>query len=213
MGLRSALSRVPATAAGALALAGLAAAPASAAGTVVGLDCQAKPPVGSAQTFDLDAEVEATAPVSVASGDSFTITLATQQMTVPSSVGGYTVKSLKSIKLTAPVPENAALNGVTLSGGSGTGPGEPTVSVGGGTIVLTVPGPINGGADFTLPALTLDLTAGPSGGTVETRLSGTGYNDPGLTFTASVPILFVTVNVPTSCYPSPNPVLSSTSIT
>ncbi|WP_311137552.1 hypothetical protein [Streptomyces sp. I6] len=82
----------------------------------------------------------------------------------------------------------------------------------GGEIVMSVPGPIGGGKTFTLPALDLDLTAGTSGSAIETRLSGTSYSSPGLTFTASVPILFVTVSVPTSCYPSPNPVLTSTAV-
>lgn len=212
MSLRSSYLRLPITAAAGLALAGLLASPASAAGTSLNLACQAKPPIGSAQTFNLAAGVDATAPSSVASGSSFNITLATEQMTVPGSVSGYTVKSIKNIVLKAPVPAGATLNGVSLSGGSGTGSGSPSVAVSGGQIVMTVPGPINGGATFTLPALTLALTAGASGSTVQTQLAGTSYSNPGLTFTASVPILFTTVSVPTSCYPSPNPVLSTTTV-
>lgn len=212
MSLRSSCLRLPITAAAGLALAGLLASPASAAGTSLNLACQAKPPIGSAQTFNLAAGVDATAPATVASSSSFNITLATEQMTVPGSVSGYTVKSIKNIVLKAPVPAGATLNGVSLSGGSGTGSGTPSVTVSGGQIVMTVPGPINGGATFTLPALALALTAGASGSTVQTQLAGTSYSNPGLTFTASVPILFTTVSVPTSCYPSPNPVLSTTTV-
>ncbi|MGW1895136.1 cyclase [Streptomyces sp. NPDC002004] len=197
---------------GGLALAGLTMTPASAADAPLAFACQAKPPVGSAQTFDLSAGVEATAPESVASGSSFNVALAPQPLTVPGSVSGHTVKSIKNIQLTAAVPANATLTGESLSGGSNLGSGTPSVTVRGDDIVMTVPGPISGGSTFTLPTLTLNLTAGASGTTVDTRLVGTGYDDPGLTFTASVPILGFTVSVPTSCYPSPNPVLSSTAV-
>ncbi|MFE0512936.1 cyclase [Streptomyces sp. NPDC058964] len=212
MSPRSARLRNPMAVTAGLALACLIASPASAAETNLDMHCQATPPIGSAQTFDLSAGVDATAPDTVASGSSFSVTLATQSMTVPGSVSGYTVKSIKNITLKAPVPANATLTGTHLSGGSGTGSGTPSVSVTGGQIVMSVPGPIGGGQTFTLPALTLDLTAGASGGTVDTQLAGSGFGSPGLTFTASVPILFVTVSVPTSCYPSPNPVLTSTTI-
>ncbi|ARP73741.1 cyclodehydratase [Streptomyces pluripotens] len=208
----SVLVRPLVAAAGCLAFAGLTVTPASAADTPVAFDCQAKPPIVSAQTFDLSAGVDATAPSTVLSGSAFNITLAPAPITVPGSVNGYTVKSIKDIKLRAVVPANAALTGESLSGGSGTGSGTPSVAVSGGDIVMTVPGPISGGSTFTLPTLTLDLVAGASGGTVDTQLAGTAYDNPGLTFTARVPILFFTADVPTSCYSSPNPVLSSTAV-
>lgn len=209
---RSAHLRLPMAGAAALALTCLAMSPASAAGTTLDMACQASPPIGSAQTFDLSAGVDASAPETVSPGGSLSVTLAPESMTVPGSVSGYTVKSIKNITLKAPVPTNATLTGTRLTGGSGIGSGTPTVSVNGGEIVMSVPGPIGGGRSFTLPALTMDLTAGTSGGAIETRLAGSSYSSPGLTFTASVPILFVTVSVPTSCYPSPNPVLTSTTI-
>lgn len=206
------LSRLPVVLAGGLALAGLAVAPASAADTSLSIACQATPPIGSAQDFTLAEGVNATAPASVAAGSSFTVSLAPDALTVPSSVSGYTVKSIGSVKLTVPVPANATLTKETLSGGSGLGSGTPGVAVSGGNIVLTVPGPIGGGSTFTFPAITLTLTAGASGKTVTTQLGGSSYSSPGLTFTASVPILFFTASVPTACYPSSSPVLSSTSI-
>ncbi|WP_267245625.1 cyclase [Streptomyces sp. PR69] len=212
MNPKSLFLRLPMAAAGAMALLGLALGPAAAAGADLNLDCQATPPVGSAQTFSLGASVDATAPDTVPSGDAFSVALAVDPMTVPTSVSGYTVKSIQDITLKAPVPAHATLTGTHLSGGSGIDSGTPEVTVEGDEIVMTVPGPISGGRTFTLPTLTLDLTAGASGNTVETRLAGTGYGDPGLTFTARVPVVFVTVSVPTACYPSPNPVLSSTAI-
>ncbi|MFE1443631.1 cyclase [Streptomyces sp. NPDC058739] len=212
MSPRSAHTRLPMAAAATLALTCLAMGPASAVGTTLDMDCQASPPIGSAQQFDLSAGVDAGAPDTVAPGGALSVTLATEPMTVPGSVSGYTVKSIKDITLKAPLPTNATVTGTRLTGGSGLGSGTPSVRVSGGEIIVSVPGPIGGGKTFTLPALNLDLTAGASGGVIETRLSGTSYGSPGLTFTASVPILFVTVSVPTSCYPSPNPVLTSTAI-
>ncbi|MCH0564807.1 MULTISPECIES: cyclase [unclassified Streptomyces] len=208
----SALTRLPVAAAGCLALVGLAAAPSAAAETPLTFDCQAKPPIVSAQTFDLGAGVEATAPDSVPSGSAFSVALAPAPLTVPGSVNGYTVKAIKDIKLRAVMPTNATLTDESLSGGSGTGSGTPSVAVSGGEIVMTVPGPISGGSTFTLPTLTLDLVAGAPGGTVTTRIAGTSYDNPGLTFTARVPILFFTADVPTSCFSSPSPVLSSTAV-
>ncbi len=210
--LASRSSRLLLTVAAGLAAAGLAAGPASAAVVPVTMDCQATPPVGSAQTFTLSAGVDGTAPTSVASGSAFTVTLAPTSMTVPSSVNGYTVKSISNLKLTIPVPANATLTGESLSGGSGYGSGTPSVSASGGNLVATVPGPIAGGSTFTLPALTLDLTAGGSGSTVTTQLAGTSYSNPGLTFSASVQASILTLTVPTACYPSPNPTLTTTTI-
>ncbi|WP_432198397.1 cyclase [Streptomyces sp. bgisy027] len=208
----SVLPRVIVAAAGCLTLVGLTASPGVAAETPLTFDCQAKPPLVSPQTFTLDAGAEATAPDSVASGSAFDVALAPAPLTVPGSVNGYTVKSIKDIKLRAKLPTDATLTGQNLTGGSGIGSGTPSVAVSGSEIVMTVPGPINGGSTFTLPTLNLDLVAGASGGTVSTQLAGTSYNSPGLTFTARVPILFITADVPTSCFSSPNPVLSSTTI-
>ncbi|MEY9964922.1 dehydratase [Streptacidiphilus sp. MAP12-16] len=209
---RFVVARLPMALAAGLALVGLAVGPASAADTPVTLACQATPPVGSAQTFSLSAGVNATAPASVVTGSEFSVALAPDALTVPSAVSGYTVNSISNLQLTVPVPANATLNGESLSGGSGYGSGTPSVAVSGGNIVVTVPGPIAGGSTFTLPQLNLDLTAGASGTTVQTQLTGSSYSSPGLTFTASVPVFFFTVSVPTACYPSPSPVLSSTSV-
>ncbi|MFD5427690.1 cyclase [Streptomyces sp. NPDC127084] len=194
------------------ALAGIAAAPAAAATTPLTFACQATPPVGGAQTFEVASGVHATAPASVTAGSTFRVSLAPTTMTVPGSVSGYTVKNISNIKLSMPVPANSTLVGQSLSGGSGLGSGTPSVSASGGTVTMTVPGPINGGATFTLPTVNLDLKAGAAGSSITTQLAGSSYSSPGLTFTAKVPIIFVTVNVPTACYPSPNPVLSTTAV-
>jgi dehydratase len=205
----TALARLAMPLAAGAAAVGLAAGPALAADTPVTFDCQATPPIGSAQTFTLSAGVDGEAPASVASGAAFTATLAPDPLTVPTSVSGDTVNSISNVKLSVPVPSGAALTGESLSGGTVSG---ATVAVSGGDVVITVPGPIAGGSTFTLPTLTLDLTAGASGGTVATQLAGSSYTSPGLTFSASVQVSIITVTVPTACYPSPNPVLTSTSV-
>lgn len=210
MRTKSALSRVPIALAGALAAVGLFAPVASAADTPIVLACQATPPIGSAQTFQLDAGVDATAPATVASGSEFAVTLAPDALTVPTSVSGYSVQSISNIQLSVPVPANATLVGESLSGGSGIG--SASVAVKGGNVVVTVQAKVAGGHTFTLPALTLRLTAGASGSTITTSLAGTSYTSPGLTFSAAVSVAFFTVNVPTACYPSTALVLSSTTV-
>ncbi|MFE7777048.1 cyclase [Streptomyces sp. NPDC057445] len=212
--MRSAFSRkrLPMALAAGLALAGMAVGPASAAETPLTFGCQATPPIGGAQNFDVGTGVNATAPESVASGSDFKVTLAPSAITVPGSVNGYTVKTISNIKLSMPVPANATLTGKSLSGGSGIGSGVPSIAVSGNTVVMTVPGPIKGGSTFTLPAVNLDLKAGAAGTAVTTQLAGSSHSDPGLTFTASVTVVFFPVSVPTSCYPSPNPVLSTTTV-
>ncbi|MBY8885563.1 cyclase [Streptomyces sp. PTM05] len=207
----SVLARFSLVGAAALAAAGLAAGPALAADTPVGFSCQATPPIGGAQTFSLDAGVNGTAPATVAAGSAFTVTLAPGALTVPTSVSGYTVSSISGIKLSVPVPSGAALTGESLSGGSGAGSGA-SVAVQGGNVVVTVPGPVSGGATFTLPTLTLDLTAGASGGSVTTAIAGSGYANPGLTFNASVSVSFFKVNVPTACYAPASPALTTTAV-
>ncbi|MDH6125344.1 cyclase [Kitasatospora sp. GP82] len=206
----SVLPRVSIVLAGGLVAAGLFTPPASAADTSVDLACQATPPIGSAQTFSLHAGVNATAPGTVASGSQFSVTLAPDPLAVPTSVSGYTLKSISDIQLTVPVPANTTLIDESIAGGSD--PGSASVTVNGGNVIVTVTGPIAGGSTFTLPALTLDLTAGASGSTVQTALGGTSYSSPGLTFTASVPVGFFNVDVPTACFPSSNEILSSTSV-
>ncbi|MEU2156194.1 cyclase [Streptomyces sp. NPDC019396] len=206
------LKRLPVALAAGAALVGIAVAPASAATTPLAFACQATPPIGGAQTFEVASGVDATAPASVAAGSAFRVSLAPTTMTVPGSVSGYTVKNINNIKLSMPVPANSTLTGQSLSGGSGLGSGTPSVAVSGGAVTMTVPGPINGGATFTLPTVNLDLQAGAAGTSITTQLAGTSYASPGLTFTAKVPVVFVTINVPTSCYPAPNPVLSTTTV-
>ncbi len=134
-------------------------------------------------------------------------------MTVPTTAGGYSVNNLRGLLLKVPVPQGATVDAATLTGGSNLGTDTPTVSQADGVVTVTVPGPLAGGATFQLPALHLTLTAtGAAGTTIDTRLAGTGYDDPGLTFTANVKVGFFPVNVPTSCFANPSPTFTSTTI-
>jgi dehydratase len=165
------------------------------------------------QTSDstLSVAVDTTAPATVAPGGAVSVVIAPGAITVPSSADGYSISQIQDIKLIVPVPANSTYVSATLSGGSGLGSGTPSVAQSGGVVTATVPGPIAGGATFTLPTLNLDLTAGSSG-TIQTQLAGSGYSDPGLTFTAVVSVLGFPVDAATVGYPDPNPVLATTTI-
>jgi dehydratase len=188
--------------------------PAAAAPEPVTWDCQARPPIGGPQELSLDTVVTGTAPESVPSGSDFEIAAETQPLTIPASTGGYTVRHLKNLKVRTPVPAGAGFRGVTLTGGSNLGTGVPTASESAGMVTVTVPGPLAGGSTVQLPTIHLAVTAtAPAGSTITSTLAGTSYTDPGLTFTANVKVLLSGIDVPTSCFTSPSPVLTSTVVT
>jgi dehydratase len=166
---------------------------------------------GQTVNSTLSVGVDTTAPATVAPGSAVSVVLAPQPLTVPSSAGGHTINQIQNIALKIPVPTNSTFVSATLSGGAGLGSAAPSVAQSGGVVTVTVPGPIAGGATFTLPTLTLGLTAGSSG-TITTQLAGTSFSDPGLTFTAVVSVLGFPVNAPSNGFPNPNPVLATTTI-
>ncbi|MGH3761387.1 cyclase [Actinophytocola sp.] len=183
---------------------------ASAAAFDITYDCQADTPLG-AENLTLNQAVEATAPASVAPGGALDVVVDPAPNQVPSEAAGYEVKEVNTFTLKVPVPTNATLAGVDLTGGSGLGPNPPQWSEAGGVVTVTFDGPIAGGASFELPTITAHLTAGASG-TIESTLYGSGYDDPGLTFTAVVSTFLGDISAPTSCFPNPNPVLTTTAI-
>jgi dehydratase len=212
---RLARPAVLASAAGALAVAGVVAlmTPASAATVPVPFDCQATPPVGAAQQLTLDTSMEADAPATVAPGDTFVVNLAPDAMAVPATAGGYTVNKLTNVTLKVPVPANSTYVSATLDGGSNIGTATPTVSEADNVVTVTVPGPLAGGSTVQLPALHMTLTAsGDAGSSIQTTLAGTSYTDPGLTFTANVKVTFLNVDVPATCYGNPAPIFTTTTI-
>ncbi|MBO0840571.1 MAG: cyclase [Sciscionella sp.] len=179
-------------------------------GTTANYACQASTPVGT-QTFSLSQGATVTAPDEVAPGGDVQVVIAPAPTTIPSSVNGYTVKQLSNVDLKVPIPANSSYVSATLSGGSGLGSTPPSISVSIGIADLHVAGPIAGGSTVQLPTITVDLTAGSSG-TIQTQLYGSSYSDPGLTFTATVSSIVGDINAPSSCYPNPNSVITTTTI-
>jgi dehydratase len=180
------------------------------AATAVTYDCQASA-IGQTGTFTVNASVTASAPSTVAADSALTITESVGSITVPTSASGYTVKSINGIKLEVPVPANSTYDSASLAGGSNYGSGTPSVSEASGVITISIPGPISAGTTFTLPTLTLNLTSGSSG-TITSSLSGTSYSSPGLTFTAVISVIGISVNASAVGYPSTTPSLTSTTI-
>ena len=193
-----------------LAALGLASGAAADTSTAVTYDCQASA-AGSSGTFTVDATVTGSAPSTVAADSALTVTESVGSITVPTSADGYTVKEIEGIALEIPVPSNATYDSASLSGGSDYGSGTPSVSESGGVITISIPGPISAGTTFTLPTLTIDLTSGSSG-TITSTLSGTSYSDPGLTFTAVLSVIGISVDASAVGYPSTSPTLTSTTI-
>ncbi|VVJ20634.1 putative cyclase-dehydratase [Amycolatopsis camponoti] len=186
------------------------AAPASAATTVT-FDCQADAPIVGPQQVSLNQDTDVTAPATVAPGGAFDVVIDPAPNTVPGDVSGNKVKNINTFALKFPIPANSSFVSADLAGGSGLGSTAPTIAVANGVATLSFPGPIAGGATFELPTATAHLTAGQSG-TIETKLSGTSYSDPGLTFKAVASTIIGDITAPTACFPNPSPVFTTTTI-
>jgi dehydratase len=168
--------------------------------------------LGQTGDFSVNAAVSGTAPSTVAADSSLAVTLSVGSITVPTSADGFTVTQIKGIALKIPVPADATYDSASVTGGSDIGSGTPTVSESDNVITINVPGPISAGTTFTLPTLTLHLTSGAAGGTINTTLSGTGYGAPGLTLTAVLSFLGFDINASSVGYPTTSPTLTSTTI-
>lgn len=182
----------------------------AAAATTITFQCRATA-AGQTADFSLGQDVTSSAPATVAAGGAVAVVLDPAPNTVPAEAGGYTVRNVQNLVLKLPVPANSTYVSATLAGGGGLN-STPTVALEGSNVVLKVPGPVNGGASFELPTVTVNLTAGGSG-TIDSKLGGTSYDDPGLTFTANVNgPLGIPISAPAKCFPNPNPVLTTTTI-
>ncbi|WP_279582500.1 hypothetical protein [Fodinicola feengrottensis] len=138
--------------------------------------CQATA-VGQTADFTLNQDLDASAPATVAAGGAVAVVIDPASNQIPGSAGGYTIKNVQDLSLNIPVPANATFVSATLVGGSGLN-STPTVALSGSNVVLSVPGPVNGGSTFELPTITLNLTAGGSG-TITSQLGGTPAGRPG----------------------------------
>ncbi|MGC7094141.1 cyclase [Amycolatopsis lurida] len=208
--MKSALRKTLATAALSVVPLCAMATPASAAAHDVVLDCQANAPIVGPQQATLNQTADVTAPETVAPGGALTVVVDPAPNEVPADVSGYKIKHIKNFALKIPIPANSTFVDASLSGGSGLGSTPPKLEVANGVGTLSFPGPLNGGATFELPTVTVNLTAGQSG-TIETKLGGTSYADPGLTFDTVVTQI-VDITAPTACFPNPSPVFTTTTI-
>ncbi|MEV4263221.1 hypothetical protein [Kribbella sp. NPDC049584] len=162
-------------------------------------------------TLSLRQAVNATAPATVRPNTRFTVAVDLQPGTLPSEVKGFKLQEVRDLALRIPIPANTSYLGAKLSGGSGLN-STPSVQLDGNTVVVKVAGPIPGGATFQLPTLNVRLKSGRAGSTIETKLKGTSYDDPGLTLQAKIKWKFLSTTAPVACYPDPNPALTRTRV-
>ncbi|TDD18831.1 hypothetical protein E1218_25280 [Kribbella turkmenica] len=155
--------------------------------------------------------VDAKAPATVPPNTRFTIAVDLKPGSLPGEVKGFKLKEVRDLSLRVPIPANSSYVSARLTGGSGLN-STPTLQVEHGVAVVKVAGPIPGGASYHLPSLSVRLKSGRRGAVIETRLKGTGYDDPGLTLQAKIKWKFVTVTAPVACFPDPNPALTRTLI-
>ncbi len=151
------------------------------------------------------------APATVRADARFTIAVDLKPGTLPGEVKGFKLKEVRDLTLRVPIPANSSYVSANLAGGSGLN-STPTVQLDGNVAVIKVAGPIPGGANYQLPTLTVRLKSGRAGTVIETKLKGTSYDDPGLTFQAKIKWKFITITAPVACYPDPNPALTKTSV-
>ncbi|TDO66775.1 dehydratase [Kribbella sp. VKM Ac-2571] len=160
-------------------------------------------------TISVRQAVDAKAPATVPAKTRFTIAVHLQPGTLPGEVKGFKLKEVRDLTLRVPIPANSSYVSAHLDGGSGLN-STPTVQLEGNAAVIKVAGPIPGGANFQLPTISVRLKSGRAGTLIETKLKGTSYDDPGLTFQAKIKWKFVTTTAPVTCYPDPNPALTRT---
>ena len=163
------------------------------------------------QTLSLRQAVNASAPATVRPNTRFTIAVDLQPGTLPGEVKGFKLQEVRDLVLRIPVPANTSYVSAKLSGGSGLN-STPSVQLDGSTAVVKVAGPIPGGASYQLPTLSVRLKSGRKGTTIETKLKGTSYDDPGLTLQAKIKWKFLSTTAPVACYPNPNPALTRTRV-
>lgn len=180
--------------------------------TLSTLDCQGTA-MGESATVSIPTTARVEAPRTVASGSNADISISLGTFTVPKTVlvgsyGNQTVSSMTDVTIAVVVPAEAAIQAFSATGGT---VGEPYVTERAGTVSVYVAGPMYGGSQITLPTLELTLKAvGAVGTIVGPRFSGSTYADPTATLTTSITASVGSASVPTRCFMSPNPLLSST---
>jgi hypothetical protein len=193
------------------------ASPAGASSVSLSLSCNTtNVPVVGSQTSTRIQVINTTAVDHAYQNGTFTVALTPAAGNESSDLGsGATLRYIRDLKYRAAVPANAQLLSFSISGGSGLGSGTPSVSLSGSTITVTVPGQIPPNTNYQLPTLNMTLKAtGSALSTIEPKLAGTSYANPGLDMVvnADLPSGFGNADLPTACFPNPSIALSSTLI-
>ena len=103
--------------------------------------------------------VDAQAPPTVPANTRFTVAVNPRPGTLPGEVKGFKLREVRDLTLRLPVPANSSYVDARLTGGSGLN-STPAVRLDGSTVIVTVAGPIPGGASYQLPTLSLRLKSG-----------------------------------------------------
>jgi len=173
--------------------------------------CKPSEPVSGAP-FTISTTFNGTAPVSAAKGAVVTGSGVADPWTVPSDINNLPVTEVHDFGIRLVVSSNATVLNATLSGGSNYGTGTPSVTRTGNSVTLNVPGPLAPGSIVQLPAINFTIQAGTTSGTVTTSLTGTGFDDPGITTTGILDEDGLSLVVPATCYALTPSTLTSTVI-
>ena len=185
---------VTAIAAGSMAVA--APASAEAATTSVAFNCRTVengewvPINGHRRSYD------ATAPATVRPTQLFKIVIDP----APTTTNATYLKAMKDVTTVYQLAGGAYPLSVQLTGGSNIGTAPSSVTVSGGKLTVTTPGPIIGGETYDLPTVTVNLVA-RANGTVTSAPGGTSFTDLGFHFQRQV--VGDDAWGPGQCYPDP----------
>lgn len=116
---------------------------------------------------------ESSAPATVPVWRVFTVSLDP----APATTNASYIASIKDVQVVFRLPDNAVVIGITLSGGSGLGPGAPSVKIAGKQLTITAPGPIAGGTTYDFPKLDLKLF-GLAPGSASIGPGGSSFEQP-----------------------------------
>jgi dehydratase len=199
-----------------------------AAATSTALACELTSSLSSSSSTQSLALSVTGAPSQSLPGATFTISIADQGETVPTTSLGNPVTTATSLRLALPVPVGSTFQSATLSGGSNVGTGATVAEVAdasspsGEDVVETVPGPIAAGQSFALPTIALTITASNTVGTVITTAlldvppvgAATASADPVLSEVLNTTSGGTAVPVSDTCWPASSPVspLSTTTV-
>ncbi|MEP6623904.1 MAG: hypothetical protein ABJC79_05650, partial [Acidimicrobiia bacterium] len=191
--------------------------PAGADVVTVGFNCLTSGiPVLGQQASVRSQGITTTAISQIYQNNTFNVAITTAPGLESSDLGsGATMNYIYNLHVYVPIPANSQLVSYAISGGYGLGSGTPTIALNSSRLILTVPGHINSNTTYQLPTITMNLRAtGAPLTAIQPRIGGSSYGDPGLDFTvnADLPQGIGNRNLPTSCFPSSNPALSTTTI-